>query len=58
MTTPGSEKELINEISLLIEQSKQHVVSLANSALTLLFWNVGKRINFQTALKTRIYYVF
>lgn len=45
MTTPGSEKELINEISLLIEQSKQHVVLQANSTLTLLFWNVGKRIN-------------
>ncbi len=45
MTAPGLEKALFNEISLLIEQSKQHVVSQANSTLTLLFWNVGKRIN-------------
>ena len=45
MPAPGLEKALFNEISLLIEQSKQHVVSQANSTLTLLFWNVGKRIN-------------
>ncbi len=45
MTIPDSEKALFNEISLLIEQSKQHVISQANSTLTLLFWNVGKCIN-------------
>jgi predicted nuclease of restriction endonuclease-like (RecB) superfamily len=36
---------LVSEISLLIEESKQHVSRVANSSLTLLFWHIGKRIN-------------
>ncbi|MDR2205718.1 MAG: DUF1016 N-terminal domain-containing protein [Flavobacteriaceae bacterium] len=40
-----SEQVLFNELSQLIEQSKQFVIVQANSTLTLLFWHVGKRIN-------------
>lgn len=40
-----AESNLFQEISQLIEQSKAQVVSYANSTLTLLFWQVGKRIN-------------
>ncbi len=36
---------LLNELSQLIEQSKQQLVSQANSTLTMLFWQVGNRIN-------------
>jgi len=36
---------LVQELSALIEKSKQQVQHTANSALTLLFWHVGKRIN-------------
>ena len=36
---------LVQELSLIIEKSKQQVQRTANSALTLLFWHVGKRIN-------------
>jgi two-component sensor histidine kinase len=36
---------LISELSLLIEQSKQQLVVQANSTITILFWQVGKRIN-------------
>jgi predicted nuclease of restriction endonuclease-like (RecB) superfamily len=36
---------LVQELSALIEKSKQQVQRTANSALTLLFWHVGKRIN-------------
>ncbi|MDR0547707.1 MAG: PDDEXK nuclease domain-containing protein [Dysgonamonadaceae bacterium] len=36
---------LFTELSQLIEQSKRFVVQQANSTLTMLFWNVGKRIN-------------
>ncbi len=36
---------LFNELSSLIEQSKQKIAVTANSTLTLLFWHVGKRIN-------------
>ena len=39
------ELALYNEISNLIEQSHSNVLSQVNSAMTLLFWQVGKRIN-------------
>jgi hypothetical protein len=37
--------DLISDISLLIEQSQRHIATQANSALTQLFWHIGKRIN-------------
>lgn len=40
-----SDKELLKELSQLIEQSQQQLVSQANSTLTLLFWHIGNRIN-------------
>jgi len=40
-----SENELFNELSQLIEQSKQQVAVQANSAVTILFWQVGNCIN-------------
>lgn len=36
---------LYNEVSKLIEQGHSRVLSQANSTMTLLFWQVGKRIN-------------
>jgi len=39
------DERLYQELSQLIEQSKTQVVSYANSTLTTLFWQVGKRIN-------------
>jgi predicted nuclease of restriction endonuclease-like (RecB) superfamily len=38
-------RDLLNELSQLIEQSKQEVAVQANSAVTILFWQVGNRIN-------------
>lgn len=38
-------QSLFNELSQLIEQSQRQVVSHANSTLTILFWQVGQRIN-------------
>jgi predicted nuclease of restriction endonuclease-like (RecB) superfamily len=40
-----SEKKLFGELSQLIEQSRRVVVTQVNSTLTLLFWNIGRRIN-------------
>ncbi len=40
-----SEQILLADLSKLIEQSKKFVLVQANSMLTMLFWNVGKRIN-------------
>ena len=37
--------DIVQEISALIEESKQQVIRTANSTLTLLFWQVGNRIN-------------
>jgi hypothetical protein len=36
---------LFSDLSQLIEQSRNIVVVQANSVMTMLFWNVGKRIN-------------
>jgi predicted nuclease of restriction endonuclease-like (RecB) superfamily len=36
--------ELVNDLVALIERTKTHVVSHANSSLTVLFWHIGKRI--------------
>lgn len=40
-----SDKTLFSELSQLIEQSRQPSATYANSTLTMLFWQVGKRIN-------------
>jgi predicted nuclease of restriction endonuclease-like (RecB) superfamily len=39
-----AEHRLLFELSHLIEQSQQQVISQANSTLTMLFWRVGHRI--------------
>ena len=36
---------LYKNLSLLIEKSKQKVISQAKSTVNLLFWQIGKRIN-------------
>lgn len=40
-----SEQSLFNELSQLIEQSQLQVATQINSALTMLFWHIGERIN-------------
>ncbi len=40
-----NETGLYNEINTLIEQSRAQLVTQVNSTLTLLFWQVGRRIN-------------
>lgn len=47
-----SENNLLNELSQLIEQSKHQVTVQVNSALTILFWQIGNRIN-QDILKNK-----
>jgi hypothetical protein len=36
---------LFKELAQLIEKSQQQLVSAANSTLTMLFWQIGHRIN-------------
>ncbi len=43
---PGpSDDPLFGEVSELIEQSRQQVAVAVNSAMSMLYWQVGKRIN-------------
>lgn len=37
--------DLFQDLSEMIEQSQKQIAKVANSALTLLFWNVGNRIS-------------
>jgi predicted nuclease of restriction endonuclease-like (RecB) superfamily len=46
------ETDLVNELSSLVEQSQQQVVVQNNSVLTLLFWQIGFRIN-ETILQNK-----
>ncbi|HWK08046.1 MAG TPA: PDDEXK nuclease domain-containing protein [Puia sp.] len=41
----GGDKQLVNDIVFLIEESKSHIAQTVNSTLTLLYWRIGKRIN-------------
>lgn len=40
-----SNEKLVTDLSHLIEQSRHQMAMQANSTLTILFWQVGKRIN-------------
>lgn len=44
-TSKQTGNTLFNDLSQLIEQSQQQLVSAANSTLTMLFWQIGNRIN-------------
>jgi len=41
----NTEEQLFKDVTLLIEQSKQHVAQTVNATLTFLYWKIGKRIN-------------
>jgi hypothetical protein len=43
--TQAVEQALLADLSQLFEQSRNFVIVQANSVMTMLFWNVGKRIN-------------
>jgi len=45
ITIPQNEENLFAILSALIEQTQQQVTTHTNSALTLLFWHIGNRIN-------------
>jgi predicted nuclease of restriction endonuclease-like (RecB) superfamily len=51
-----SDAGLFSELSHLIEQSRQQVAMYANSTLTMLFWQIGKRINEEVLQNQRAEY--
>ncbi len=48
--------KLTNEIKQLIEQSRQNVAIAVNSELTMLYWNIGRRINIEILNEKRAEY--
>lgn len=50
------ETDLLNELSLLVEQTQQQVIVQNNSSLTLLFWEIGFRINYTILQNKRAEY--
>lgn len=52
----SSEQSLFNELSQLIEQNQLQVATQVNSALTMLFWHIGYRINQNILLNKRADY--
>jgi predicted nuclease of restriction endonuclease-like (RecB) superfamily len=57
-TTPSNKlsKKLLNNIISHIESAKSHVASYTNSALVVLYWNVGSLINDDILNNTRAEY--
>ena len=45
-----------NEIKTLIEESKNKVALVVNSEITLLYWNIGKRIREEVLTNKRATY--
>ena len=56
MSEMNKNKDLISEIKSLIEQSRQQVAATVNSAITLLYWHIGRRINEEILLHNRAEY--
>ena len=42
----NNEQDLLKKLSELVEYSQNKIASQANSTLTLLFWQIGKHINY------------
>lgn len=55
-TPPPALQPLLAEVSGLIEQARAHVASAANSAQTLLYWQIGERVRREVLGDTRADY--
>jgi predicted nuclease of restriction endonuclease-like (RecB) superfamily len=53
---PILNNNIYKDIKSLIEQTKQNVATTVNSALTLLYWNIGKHINDEILKNNRAAY--
>ena len=52
----NSEHVLLGEVRELIEQSRQQVAVTVNATMTLLYWQVGKRVNEEVLKEKRAEY--
>lgn len=53
MSIEADSRQFFNEIKCLIEKSRQQVAVAVNSAMSLLYWQIGKRINEEIEGKNR-----
>lgn len=51
-----SEQQLLTDIRQLIEETRKAVSQTVNAGLTMLYWNIGKRINDELLNKRRAEY--
>ena len=51
-----NQNDLLKDLIAIIEQGKQQAVTQVNSRMTLVFWQVGKRINEDVLQKERAKY--
>lgn len=57
MANPSKpDKVLLTELRGLIEQARQHVAQTANSTLTMLYWQIGRRIGVELLKEERATY--
>jgi hypothetical protein len=49
-------ESLIGEIKTLIEQSRQQVAVTVNATMTMLYWQIGRRINQEVLKEQRAEY--
>ncbi len=47
---------IVNEIKILIEESRQHTAVSVNAAITILYWQIGKRIHAEVLQNHRAEY--
>ncbi len=50
------EQQLLADVALLIEESRQRVAQTVNATLTLLYWRIGRRINSEVLQNKRAKY--
>ncbi len=56
VSKPQNINNLFSEIKQLIEEARQTVATVVNSATTILYWNIGKRINTEILVNKRAKY--
>ena len=49
-------ERLVGEIKTLIEQSRQQVAVTVNATMTMLYWQIGRRINQEVLKEQRAEY--
>jgi hypothetical protein len=52
----NTEQQLVKDVALLIDESRQYVATAVNTTLVVLYWKIGSRINSETLQNKRAEY--